>query len=70
MLPKRQQKWKIGKKCTVNVAKKATVTGPGIIELNTDNNPVEPLDLRLHDNKQNVLQKYFCQQSFLFFEYC
>ena len=33
MLPKRQQKRKIGQKCAVNVAKKVTFTGPGTIEL-------------------------------------
>ena len=33
MLPKRQQKRKIGQKCVVNVAKNATFTGPGTIEL-------------------------------------
>ena len=34
MLPKRQQKRKIGQKRAVNVAKKATFTGLGTIELN------------------------------------
>ena len=47
MLPKRQQIRKIGRKRAVNVAKKATFTGPGTIELrckycynigHTDNN--------------------------------
>ena len=33
MLPKRQQIRKIGRKRAVNVAKKATFTGPGTIEL-------------------------------------
>ena len=33
MLPKRQQKWKIGQKHAVNVAKKATFIGPGTKEL-------------------------------------
>ena len=33
MLPKRQQKRKIGQKRAVNIAKKATFTGPANVEL-------------------------------------
>ena len=36
MLPKRQQKRKIGQKSAVNVTKKATFIGPGTIELRGD----------------------------------